>query len=394
MMPPPAPHPRYATVPMTKGSQQAHEHNNNEDTFSKPFTGSDHIQPSTTTSSATSARSSIFFQPSPPVPKSTHRSTSRGPQQKTRADPYNQHYHNRSSNSDSNEQQQKQLQLSPPLLPESQYATSTANPTAQSKRNDGFANMNNSSNDGNNKKQQQHPPTYAPLLFSSTNAMPQHGRYDGLFATTTDDCNEEDVPDSPLLAQGKRAILATATSMTTVNSTGRRSVQQSLSAPSSQQQQVRRQYDDSPSVPPYYHHEHHKHQQQPISDKDDEIDQLTRACKAKLANQEQKYDEATNQIRTLQTSLNSQQCTIKENEGRVNDLTHWIETMLSRQHQFDHNVHSLRGRYEAFNCVMGDLEKLARSCTQTKMTNAKAFKDFEQRYCNQRTYATTLNSFL
>ena len=43
---------------------------------------------------------------------------------------------------------------------------------------------------------------------------------------------------------------------------------------------------------------------------------------------------------------------------------------------------SLRGRYDAFHSVMGDLEKFASVCHQTKVANAKAFEDFEQRYCN------------
>ncbi|KAI7859460.1 hypothetical protein BDC45DRAFT_601700 [Circinella umbellata] len=115
----------------------------------------------------------------------------------------------------------------------------------------------------------------------------------------------------------------------------------------------------------------------------DEIEQLARICKEKLVEQVQKYNYVTNEIKVLQTTIDSQQQCINQKERQATELTNWVEIMLSRQHQFDTSVTSLRGRYEAFSSVMSDLKKFANTCNETRNDNTKTFEDFERRYCNQ-----------
>ncbi|KAG2224626.1 hypothetical protein INT45_003766 [Circinella minor] len=115
----------------------------------------------------------------------------------------------------------------------------------------------------------------------------------------------------------------------------------------------------------------------------DEIEQLAHVCKEKLVEQVQKYNHVTNEMRVLQTTIDSQQQCINQKERQATELTNWVEIMLSRQHRFDTSVTSLRGRYEAFSSVMSDLEKFANTCNETKIANTKTFEVFERRYCNQ-----------
>ncbi|KAI8142264.1 hypothetical protein BJV82DRAFT_151687 [Fennellomyces sp. T-0311] len=142
-----------------------------------------------------------------------------------------------------------------------------------------------------------------------------------------------------------------------------------LSAPSSQQQQPSR-----PSIA--------IRKNEPSDIDDDYIDQLVKACKEKLTTSNRAHAIATDQIQSLETTVNAQQRTIQESEARSNDMSRWIQTMMSRQHRFDQTVMSLRGRYDAFHSVMKDLEKLAQTSNETKVANAKAFEEFEQHYCN------------